>query len=126
MADPQLYDQYFAYLNGALLAENTSLDIELRGDDQEILTTAKGFAGLTPSPRSVMITAENVVPPTGFEFDAFQKFLDSELVEMKVQSGATGKTLVSKGFIQAPKVQGGVGKTVSLSFTFKGGPSKFE
>lgn len=126
MADPQLYDQYYVYANGALLAENTSLDIELQGEDQEILTTAKGFAGMTPSPRKVMIQAENVVPPTGFEFDVFQKFNDSELVELKVQSGATGKVLCSKGFIQSPKTTGGVGKTVSLSFTFKGGPGIFE
>ena len=120
-----VYNQVFAYFNGALMSENTSVDISMDGDDQPVLTTVKGFAGITPSPKMITAQLENVVPPSGFEHDVFQKELDSEEVEMKFQLG-TGQQLTSKGFISGVKVGAGVGKTMALSFSFRGAPAIFQ
>ncbi len=121
-----LYDGIFCNLNGALFQENTSVDLSYEGDNQAVLTTVKGYAGESPSPKMTVIQFENVVPPTGFEFDVFKMYTDSTEVEIKLQSGATGKSLTSKGFIQSPKVSSGVGKVTSLSFGFRGAPAVFQ
>lgn len=121
-----IYDQLYIFLNGSLLAENTSIDVSYEGENQAVLTTVQGYTGESPSPKMLVITADNVVPPTGFEVDYFQKFLDTEEVEIKAQSGATGESLISKGYLQAPKVSSGVGKVTTVSFGFRGKPAKFE
>jgi len=126
MASVTLYDQFFVFANGALLSENQQVELTLESDDQDVMTVAKGFAGQTPSPKKVMANLTNVVPSSGFEFDAFQKANDSEIVEMKFQSAATGKSLISEGFIRKPKISSGVGKTVEFSFEFHGGPGNFD
>ena len=121
-----IYNQAYVYWNGALLQENTSVDVSIDGDNQVVLTTVKGFSGITPSPKMTMVTLENVMPPTGMEVDAFKLFIESTEGELKLQSAATGKSLVSKGFIEAPKAGGGVGKTASQSWSFRGEPASFK
>ncbi len=120
-----IYQQAYVYWNGALLQENTSVDVSIDGDNQVVLTTVKGFAGITPSPKMTMVTLENVIPPAGMEVDAFKLFIESTEGEIKVQL-ADGKSLVSKGFIEAPKAGGGVGKTASQSWSFRGEPASFQ
>ena len=44
----QIYDQMYAYINGKLLAENTSIGTELTGNQQEVDTLVRGFAGISP------------------------------------------------------------------------------
>ncbi len=121
-----LYDQCFLFLNGQLLAENTTLDIALEGDNQPVLTTVKGYAGESPSPKMTMIQADNVLPVSGAEVDVFAKFNDSEEVEAMVQLGGNGKKWTSKGTLLSPKISSGVGKVTSLTFGFRGTPGKFE
>jgi hypothetical protein len=121
-----LYDGLFAFVNGQLLAENTSLEVSVDGDSQAVMTTVKQYAGESPSPKITMVTFENVVPVTGFEIDIVQKFLDSEEVELMLQFGGNGKKMKSKGVLLSPKVSSGVGKTTTLSFGFRGTPGKFE
>jgi hypothetical protein len=125
MASVSIYDQFYVFAGGILLAENQSVELNLESDDQDVFTIAKGFAGQTPSPKKVMASFENVIPPAGFEFDAFQKQSDSERVEMKFQSALTGKSLTSEGFIRKAKISAGVGKTTSFSFEFHGGAGIF-
>jgi len=53
--------------------------------------------------------------------------LDSEEVEIQIQEGGPGgKKCVSKGYIVNVPRSGGVGQTTTISFTFRGEPSKFE
>ncbi len=120
-----LYDQIFLFINGALMAENTSIDTELSSDVQQVMTIVKQFAGITPSPIVRTVTAENVIPLTGFEFDFEQKFIDSEEVEIMLQQGGSGKKTTSKGYFTGVPVSSGVGKTATVSFSFVGTPSAF-
>ncbi len=39
-----LHDQLYIYFNGKLLVNVTSIDSTLAGDDQTVMTIAKGFA----------------------------------------------------------------------------------
>jgi hypothetical protein len=119
----QVYDQLYIFWNGDLLQENTSAEIDLDGDDQDVLTIPKGWAGQTPSPKKTMVRLGNVVPPTGQEVDAWEYALTSKKGTMRVTSGATGKSITSEGFIRKPKLSAGVGKNVDQNFEFHGTPA---
>lgn len=121
-----LYSQIYLYANGVLLAENTTVETSLEADIQDVMTIAKNWAGITPSPITRTVTANNVVPLSGIEFDFEQKMLDSEEVELMLQEGGSGKKCVTKGYITNVPRSAGVGATATISFTFKGTPSKFE
>ncbi len=121
-----LYDQIFSFMNGALLAENTTVKLNLEGTEQDVMTIVKGFAGQTPGPTKVVATFENVVPATGFEVDTWNAQLNSEIVEMKFQFGGSGISLISEGFIRANAIDAGVSATTGLTFEFHGGPGTWE
>ena len=120
-----VYDQIYPYINGKLLAEAVSVQTGLESDDQKVMTLVKGFAGITPSPDVRTVKAENVVPSTGFEFDFERAKKERWLIELRLQSGATGKSMTSKGFILHVSIEAGVGKQLMVSFDFVGEPSLF-
>ena len=121
-----IYSQIYLSLNGVFLAENTTIETGLEADIQDVETTVKNWAGITPAPLKRTVTASNVVPLTGIEFDFEQKMMDSEEVEIQIQEGGSGKKCVSKGYIVAVPRSGGVGATTTISFTFRGTPSTFK
>jgi len=121
-----LYSEIFLTLNGIRLAENTTIETALEADIQDVMTTVQNWAGITPAPIVRTVTASNVVPLPGVEFDFEAKMIDFEEVELMMQEGATGKKCVSKGYITNVPRSAGVGATTTISFTFRGKPSKFE
>ena len=121
-----LYREIFLFANGILLAENTTVETALEADIQDVTTTVKNWAGITPAPIIRTITASNVVPLPGVEFDFEQKMIDFEEVEMMMQEGGSGKKCVTKGYIVNVPRSAGVGATTTISFTFRSTPSKFE
>ena len=121
MGSVSLYDQIFVFKDGSLLSELTEIELTFEGDDQDVFTIVKGFAGQSPSPKKVMATLTNVVPTDGQEVDAFEATLQSKKVKIKFQFGGSGKSLTSEGFIRKPKLSAGVAKTVSQTFEFHGG-----
>jgi hypothetical protein len=125
MAALDIYDQYYLFINGKLMVESISLQTVLESDDQKVMTLVKGFAGITPSPDIRTVKVENAVPSTGFEFDFERAKKERWLVELRLQSGATGKTMTSKGFFLHVSVEAGVGKTLTVGFEFVGEPSIF-
>jgi hypothetical protein len=121
-----LYREIFLFANGILLAENTTVETALEADIQDVTTTVKNWAGITPAPIVRTVTATNVVPLPGVEFDFEQKMMAYEEVEMMMQEGGSGKKCVTKGYIVNVPRSAGVGATTTISFTFRGTPSKFE
>ncbi len=121
-----LYSQIYLFLNGVLLAEQTTLETSLEADIQDVMTIVRNWAGITPAPIVRTITAANVVPLPGVEFDFEQKMLDFEEVEIQMQEGGSGKKCTTKGYIVNVPRSAGVGATTTISFTFRGTPSKFE
>jgi len=123
----ELYDQLFIKLNGKLLAENTSLSVDLTSDDQDVMTTVKGWSGVSPSPDMRTISGEGVVASTkGIEVDMEQWKVDRTEVTARVVFGGSGKSFVSKGVIKKVSASGGVGQTVKVTFEFTGTPSVFK
>lgn len=121
-----LYDQVYVFVDGALLSEALTVATGLESDDQDVATMVKGFAGLTPGPQRRTVKVENAVPSAGFEYPFEKKYKDRSVVQIKLQSGSTGKSMVSDGFFTGVNVDAGVGKSTSVSFEFKGEPSIFE
>jgi len=121
-----LYREIFLSANGILLAENTTLETALEADIQDVTTTVRQWAGITPAPIVRTVTATNVIPLPGVEFDFEQKMLDSEEVEIMMQEGGSGKTCTTKGYITNVPRSAGVGQTTTINFTFRGTPSPFE
>ena len=121
-----LYQQIYITVNGIRLAENTTIETSLSADIQDVMTTAKGWAGITPSPIVRTITANNVVPLSGVEFDFEGKMHDFEEVEIMLQEGGSGAKCVTKGYITDVPRSAGVGATTTVSFTFKGKGTAFE
>lgn len=120
-----VYDQIYLYINGKLMVESISVQTGLESDDQKVMTLVKGFAGITPSPDVRTVKVENAVPSTGFEFDFERAKKERWLVEVRLQSGATGKSMTSKGFILHVSIEAGVGKQLMVSFDFVGEPNIF-
>lgn len=121
-----LYRNMYLTINQILLCENTSIETSLSADIQDVLTIQKGWAGITPAPITRTVTANNVVPLSGVEFDFEQKMMDNEEVEIQLQELGSGKMCVTKGYITDVPRSTGVGAVTSISFTFKGNKSKFE
>ena len=121
-----LYREIFLSMNNILLAENTTIETALEADIQDVMTTVRNWAGITPAPIVRTVTASNVVPLPGVEFDFEAKMLKFEEVELMMQEGGSGKKCVSKGYITNVPRSAGVGATTTISFTFRGKPSKFE
>lgn len=119
----QVYDTIYAFLDGLFLQEVTEEDISLEGDNQRILTLGKGFAGMSPSPKVLVVSLTSMMPPTGSEFDAWKAFMETTIHELKLLRGASGQVLISQGFIETPKATAGVGKATSESCVFVGAPS---
>ena len=112
-------------IDGGLAAENTTVDTEITSDIQQVLTITKGFAGVTPSPHVRTISAESVIPVSGFEFDYETAFLNTQEVTIKLELGGSGKKTTSKGYFTSVPVSAGVGRTATVSFQFVGTAAAF-
>lgn len=121
-----LYSQIYLFINGILLAENTTIETALEADVPDVMTIAKNWAGVTPAPIVRTVTATNVVPLPGVEFPFEQKFIDYEEVEIMMQEGGSGQKCTTKGYIVNVPRSAGVGQTTTINFTFRGTPSAFE
>jgi hypothetical protein len=123
----QLYDQVYIYINGKLLAENTSVSTSLESDQQEVKTLVRGFAGISPGPVHRVIDLENVVPVKGMEFAIEKAFLESAELDVRLQLGGSGAKYEGKGFVRSGiKVSGGVGKTTDLAYSLICDPGEFK
>ena len=123
----QIYDQMYAYINGKLLAENTSIGTELTGQQQEVDTLVRGFAGISPGPDKRTISFENVIPVSGMEVEVEKYYLNKVELDVRLQQGGSGRKYEGKGFVQPGiKVDSGVGQTTTLSFSMVCDPGAFE
>lgn len=98
-----LYDQAFVYINGRLLVQNTSVDVEHADDIAQVKTVPGGFVGITPGAPVTTVKLKEVVPITGFEFDFALAMREYIAFECKVQLGASGLACIgSEAYIIGP------------------------
>ena len=117
MASPQVYDRFFAYINGKLLGEADSCTIEYQGSPIPVATFAKDFAGVTPVPKHAKITIGSFVPQAGFEFDVVKAFLATQRVSVQARFGGSGKTFKAEGFCDAPSIKSSATDSTKLDFS---------
>ena len=122
----EVFDQVFAEYDGVLFADNTKVSIEWTDNDQDVETTVKGWAGISPSPSKMMVTFSNVLPSAGFVINVAQKFLAKQQGTLRLRLGGSGLSLISKGFLRQPKMDAGVGQTSTEDFAFTGEPAYFK
>ena len=122
----EVFDQVYAEYDGDLFADNTKISIEWTDNDQDVETTVKGWAGISPSPSKMMVTFTNVLPSAGFKMNVAQKFLAKQAGELRLRLGGSGLSLISKGFLRQPKMDAGVGQTSTEDFAFTGEPAYFK
>lgn len=125
-----LYSQITLYINGTLLAENTTIETALEADIQDVMTITQGWTGITPSPVVRSVTATNVIPQQGGDGIDFEDLmLQNTEVTMKMVEGSDGgqaRVCETDGYIVSVPRSAAVGQTTTISFTFRGKPAKFE
>lgn len=114
----QLYTLVSCYVDGTLLAEEVSVSIDRNTRAQEVLTVAKGFAGLSPGAAMMMITIDNAVPSADFELNPGPRMKALAVVELTLF--AANRTLTTKGFFIEDSLSHAVNSESKLNIKFAG------
>lgn len=118
MANVQTYSKALVLLNGTLLAEEASVSVRRSTGAQKVMTTAKGWAGMSLGAPMIEIDVSSAVPSADFEVDPGRFMKTLEIVELTVV--AAGKQLTSKGIINEDSFKHSVNAESTLEFKFEG------
>jgi hypothetical protein len=110
-----IFDRCFLFFKGAVAAMSDGGTLEGQGDPIPADTLVESLAGVTPAPQHYMITSDNFVPQTGFEFDAFKEWAEVNEVPIKIQFGGSGKAMTGSAFVMAPSLKWGAADHTKLS-----------
>ena len=119
-------DQYavgYIFVDGQLLAEALSVDLDYQTGNQIVVTQYKGFAGVSPGADRTMITVKSAIPKAGLELNVYDIAKNRTPVEFVIF--AAGNKRTSTGFIQGVKESFGVDTPSSLDFDFEGDPLEY-
>jgi hypothetical protein len=114
-------DQYaagYVFLDGALLVEELSCDLDYDANNSVQVTQAKGFAGISPGAGRFTARVTNAIPRAGLEVDFYTLAKDRTPVEFIV--AAAGKKRISKGFIMRVSEKFGADTSSTIDFEFEG------
>jgi hypothetical protein len=125
VSNPQLYALLYVTVDGALLTEESSVQVRRASNAQIVQTTAKGFAGVSPGAPMVNISIKNALPAADIEYDAGDVITSLAVVEIGVIH-PSGKQLVAKGFILEDTFGHSVGSESNYDFEFVGSMPGFE
>lgn len=122
--DNQIYALAYALVDGALLCEETSLSVQRQSGSSPVVTVHKGYAGESPGAGMLTCDIENVIPASGFEFDAGGHISNLKEVELGILMG--GKVCVAKGFIYEDDFKHAANSPATYSFKFRGKLAEFQ
>jgi hypothetical protein len=123
-SNAQLYTVAYIYINGSLLAEEASLNVDRVTNSQEVLTVAKGYAGESPGAAMTQVSVDNAVPSADFEFNPGNFMGAMQPVEITVF--AANNKLTFTGFIISDNFSHAVNSASKLSFSARGSFANFE
>lgn len=109
----EVYSGSALYINGALLVENTTINVDRRTGAQNQMTIQKGFAGQSPGAKMLEISFDNAVPTGDFEYDPGDDM--SGLRVVSIALFAAGRTLTTKGFVDSDTFKHAVNGEALLS-----------
>lgn len=130
---PEIYDQAAIAINGSLASEATAIAVQYLDSDESIALLGLTINGaprrgviVAPGARMVQIDVSEFVPVAGTNLDILGLYLDSTEVELTVVMLGSGKSLITRGFIQKPNVTAAVGQNLVSKWTFIGYAAPFE
>lgn len=85
-----LYHVMYAYMDGALLAQNTQVQMQRTSNSTQAVTLALGLAGITLGAGVATFSFSNLVPSEDFELDVGQAITTGKQIELTL-SGPGGK-----------------------------------
>lgn len=106
--------------DNSTLAEATSVNIQINGNNNAVTTMKKGLAGRSRGAMTVNIQVENAVPKGGLEAQFIEKCVEN--ADVRVTHLFAGKQYIYDGWIDDVQTQQGTDAPASLSFTVMAGP----
>lgn len=123
---PALFGQLVGWLDGILLAHNTSISTELVSDDTEVDTIPLGYAGLSPSPDKRRASMSNATPVAGEDYPFEATKLARAIVQVKLQYLGSLASCVFAAHITEVSRGSSVGSASNVDITLVGDPEIFE
>ena len=114
----QVYAQFFAFLDQALLEEEIDLDWDVDPDAKPISTQAKGYAGVSKGSGKFTVNVTSACPTSGPEVNFIELSVKQTFVDMVVTMGT--KQMISRGTITNVKGKGGASNPSDVVFTYIG------
>lgn len=114
----KLYSDIPIYIDGALATEHNKVQIERDAGNQEIVTVARGYAGVSPGAMTMRVTVTQAVPAAGFENNLGRKMAARETVEFT--AFVAGQKLTQKMYVMSDSISGGANEKSDMSFTLHG------
>ena len=101
------------------LAESTSVRVSYNGNNNQVTTMKKGFAGRSRGAFTSEITVENAIPLDGLEEDFIVKCIDNADVVIVID--LAGQRYSFDGYIDSSESSQATDSPASLSFTVSAG-----
>jgi len=120
----QNYTKALVYVNGALLAEESSVTVKRTSGKNPVKTVVRGLGGFSQGAPMTEISVSNAVPSADFELNPGQFILNNQEVEITII--AANRTLTCVGQILDDNFQHAVDSEGKLDFNFTGGPSDWK
>lgn len=129
-----LYNQAYVYIDGQLLAENTTVATRMERASTDIFSISGNYEGQDVGPFVRIIEATNVFPVAGKDINYEKLMFENTTIEMMITDGGSVRaeggdvpgTVISVGRIVNVTRSAGVSQNYSISFVFKGSASAFE
>lgn len=124
MSDLKLYSNAEVFINGSLMAEESSVSVAKKSGLNPVFTVANGLAGATKGAATAEVSIESAVPSADFEFNPDSFMLVGEVVELRVVMA--NRETNCKGFITDATYSHSVNDSSKLSMTLLCRFSEFE
>jgi hypothetical protein len=111
----QVFDRCFLFADGNALGMVTGGTLEGQGDPMVADTMLEEMAGVTPVPKHMILSFDNLVPPSGFELDIFKKWIETVEITFRLQFPGSNKTFTTTGFMDAPSLKFGAADQTVLT-----------
>lgn len=120
MSSLQIYDRGVFFLNGQLLVESQSVSVTVDPALNEVMTSQKGFAGVSPGAEKTTLDVSAAIPRVGLEVDVLKFIRAVDVVEVILFLGSA--KYKGKGFVNNLKMDTGTDRAAGYSFTMVCGP----
>jgi hypothetical protein len=124
MSESKLYAPILAHREGVLLTEENQIDITRDFANKEIITVARGFAGIVKGAAITRVTVRNAVPMKGVEYDPGPDGASGKAREWTFIRGA--QQLTGKFIILQDKTSHQASNESDLNFDLVGPPTQWE